>query len=100
MLDKKQKFKVKIIIGILAVITVALLVHMLIEIYVIENVSYFAKHFTTGICLILCGIIAFLMQLVAKQKYGNNKGDDLMIVVSGLLILCGFIAFIMSYIGM
>ena len=87
--------------GILAAATIILLVEAFIEVYVLklDPASGFVVHFTPGICMILVGFIAFLLQAVGKSKYSGDKGDDLMKLVSVLLILCGFIAIIWSYIS-
>ena len=62
-----------------------------------KQTSFFASHFTLGICLMLVGVIAFLMPKASKQRYTSNKSDDIMIVVSLLLFLCAIIAIAISF---
>ena len=62
-----------------------------------KSTSFFASHFTLGICLALIGVIAFLMPKASKQRYSNNKSDDVMIIVSLLLFLCSIIAVVISF---
>ena len=101
MLNNKERKVAKLTMGILALITIILLVEMFVEVYVLklDPASYFVQHFTAGICMILVGFIAFILQVVGKTKYSGDKSDDLMKLVSVLLILCGFIAIIWSYIN-
>jgi hypothetical protein len=51
------------------------------------------------IIMILIGIIAILMPLLNGQKVvGENKGDNMMLVVGVLLIVCGLLSVLMSYV--
>ena len=99
-MDKKKVLILKIIMSILAAISIALIILYLIELYVLENVSYFTQHFTTFICLFCVGIIALFLPSINKRKYGgDNKGDSMMLVVGILLIICSFISILVSYMG-
>ncbi len=96
MLTNEQKKVFKIIIGVLMFITLALGVEYLIEYFMnsdaMNNMSFFATHFTFGICLILIGIIAFLLPFQTRTRFGEGKGDNMMLIVGILLVLCGIIA--------
>lgn len=100
MFSNKEKRTLKITIIILCVITLSLLGYGIIDYFVINNsngVSFFVEHFLAGICLILIGIIAFILPMIGKKKYSETKSDDMMIIVAGLLILCGLIAMLFSF---
>ena len=62
-----------------------------------KSSSFFTSHFTLGICLALIGVIALLMPKASKQRYSNNRSDDIMIIVSLLLFLCAIIAIVISF---
>ena len=96
--DKTRKI-FKILLAVLAIIVVGLGAWAAVELVFMDNhtPSYFVKHFSFGLALILIGVMAFLMTQVAKRRYEGGKGDELMLVVSVLLILCGVIAIVISY---
>ena len=97
--QKKKEFKLKVILGILSVIVLVLAIYYGIFYFIIEESNYFLDHFASMIILILIGFIAILMPMLNGQKViGDNKGDNLMLVVGVLLILCGLISTIMSFI--
>ncbi len=99
-MDKKKNFILKLIMGILATVSVGLIVLYLVELYALEQVSYFTTHFTTFICLFCIGIIALLLPTLNKKKFsGESKGDSMMLVVGILLIICSFISIMVSYMG-
>ena len=95
--DKKKIFK--IILAVLSLAVVAIGLEAAVELVFLENhtPSYFVKHFSFGLVLMLIGVMAFLMTQVAKRRYDGGKGDELMLVVSVLLILSGIIAIVISY---
>lgn len=100
MLDKKEKFVVKVIICILCAITLLLLGYAALDYFVInksQGVSFFVEHFLSGICLILIGFVAFMLPIIGKKRYSEAKGDDMMVIVGGLLILCGLVAILFSF---
>ena len=51
------------------------------------------------ICLFIVGVIALLLPMVGTTKYGDGKGDSMMIVVGFLLMLCAIISVIYSFLG-
>ncbi len=105
MLTDKQRKIVKILMIIIMVITIALIVELLVEIFAFKmrdssyQLSFFANHFTIGICLFLIAVIAFLLPIITKRKYSDESKDGLMIIVSGLLVLAGIVAIIYSFIA-
>lgn len=101
MLSKKDKLALKCIIGTLAIASIALIVYYVIDSMVVtpDQISYFNQHFSIMVCLILVGIIALLLPMAGKQKFGDGKGDSMMVVVGFLLMLCGIISVIYSYLN-
>lgn len=101
MLNKKEKLIIKIIIGIMAIISIALVVYYVLDLYAItpNELNYYNQHFAFLVCLSLIGVIAILLPMISQQKFSEGKGDSMMIVVGFLLILCGIIAVVWSYIS-
>ena len=98
-MDKKSIFKIKIVMAIFAAIALGLGIYFLIETYAIGQTSYFSKHFLGAICLLCIAVIAFLLPMINSQKLsGDNKGDNIMVVVSFLLIVFSVLTIILSYI--
>lgn len=107
----KKRLIYKIIILICALVTIGLVTELFIEMIAFhrelpgffsrvttgETTSFFASHFTLGICLFLVGIIAFLMPKASKEKYNTSRGDEIIIIVSFLLFLCAIIAIVISF---
>ena len=88
--QKKKEFKLKIILGVLASIVLILAIYYGTFYFILEKSNYFLDHFASMIILILIGIIAITMPLLNGQKViGDNKGDNMMLVVGVLLIICG-----------
>ena len=97
--NKKKEFKLKIILGIIASIVLVLAVYYGVFYFILEQSNYFLDHFASMIIMILIGIIAILMPLINNQKIiGENKGDNMMLVVGTLLIICGILSVLISYI--
>jgi amino acid permease len=95
----KKEFRIKIALGCLAFIVLLLAAYYGVYYFILEESNYFLDHFASMILMILIGIIAILMPLLNGQKLvGENKGDNLMLVVGILLIVCGLISVLMSYI--
>lgn len=101
MLSKKERFRIKIIIGVLIVIDLLILGYYLLDAFVIppDGVNFYNEHFCAMICLFIVGVIALLLPMVGTTKYGDGKGDSMMIVVGFLLILCGIISVIYSFLS-
>lgn len=100
-MNKKRIQTVKIVIFVLVVLVLALGTEYLIEYFSHEHfdeMSFFAQHFTLGIALILIGVIAFILPFLTRTRYGDNKGDNMMLIVSILLVLCGIVAIALSFI--
>ena len=99
MISDKSRKLFKILLAVLAAIVVGLGIWAAVELVFMENhtPSYFVKHFSFGLALILIGIMAFLMTQVAKRRYEGGKGDEMMLIVSVLLILCGILGIAISY---
>lgn len=88
----------KAIITISFLIIVALTVLYFMD---IENAGYlyFKEHFAISIILLLVGVIAFMLPRMNKKSYqGENKGDNLMLMVSILLVLLAIGTCIFSYV--
>ena len=101
MLTNEQKRIFKIIIFVLILIILALGAEYLIEYFTHEfenQLSFFARHFTFGLMLILVGGIAFMLPLTTRTRYGEGKGDNLMIIVSILLVLAGIVTIGITFI--
>jgi len=101
MLSKNQKKIAKIVIFVLILIILALGVEYLIEYFTHEfenQLSFFARHFTFGIMLMLVGAIAFMLPLTTRTRYGEGKGDNLMIIVAILLVLAGIVTIGITFI--
>ena len=97
--QKKKEFKLKIILGVLASIVLVLAIYYGVFYFLLEKSNYFLDHFASMIILILIGFIAIIMPLLNGQKViGDNKGDNMMLVVGVLLIVCGLISVIVSFI--
>lgn len=99
--DKKQAKKYRFIILGLVIVTLAVGIQMLID-YIMhsDSVAFFNKHFAGGICLILLGIISFLMPPAMNRHYNSGKGEDTMFLVSILLVLSGLVYFGISFVIM
>ncbi len=101
-LEAKQKRVYKAIIGISALLSFSLVLEYFIE-YMAngesgDNLSFFAKHFVFGPALILIGVVALFLPMIARNKYNESKGDNLMIIVAMLLFLLGIGTFIVQFI--
>ncbi len=101
MLTNEQKKVIKIIIMVCTFIALAVGVEYIIE-YFMEGsghqISFFANHFTLGIILILIGIIAFLLPFTTRNRFGDGRGDNMMLIVGVLLVLSGIIAIPLSFV--
>ncbi|MCR4897623.1 MAG: hypothetical protein K5892_00195 [Acholeplasmatales bacterium] len=113
-MQKKRKRKLTIIIAILAVISIAVVVEYIVEIliwnnnpdnvkgtqYIYKHISFFAKHFSLAISMALVGTIAMMLVKAnrGESRFSQNKGEDLMVVVSLLLYLCAIAALIIPFI--
>ena len=100
-MNKNRIQTVKIIIFILIVLVLALGAEYLIEYFNaehMEDMSFFARHFSLGLALILIGAIAFTLPFLTRTRYGDNKGDNTMLVVAILLLLCGIISIPLTFI--
>lgn len=104
MLTDKQRKTCKIVMIILMLITIALITELLVEIFAFKihdenyKLSFFATHFTIGICLFMIAGIAFLMPLLTKRRFEDDSKDGIMIIVAALLVLAGLVAIIYSFI--
>lgn len=99
-MDKKKIQTVKIIIFVLAVIILGLIVGYLYEYFTsktFDDIHFFFKYFALGIALILIGIIAFCLPFFTRTRYGDNKGDNTMLIVAILLVLCGIVSIPLSF---
>ena len=48
--------------------------------------------------LMLVGAIAFMLPLTTRTRYGEGKGDNLMIIVAILLVLAGIVTIGITFI--
>ena len=97
--NKKREFKLKLILGIIAVTVMVLAIYYGVFYFILEESNYFLDHFASMIIMVLIGLIAIMMPLLNSQKVvGENKGDNMMLVVGVLLIVCGLLSVLMSYI--
>ena len=95
---KKSEFKIKVALGVLASIVLALVIYYGVYYFILETSNYFLDHFASSIILVLIGAIAILMPVLNGQKLvGENKGDNTMLVVGVLLIICALISILISY---
>lgn len=101
MLNKKDRKRIKIIIGALIIIDLLVLGYYLLDAFVLppDGVNFYNEHFCAMICLFIVGVIALLLPMVGTTKYGDGKGDSMMIVVGFLLMLCAIISVIYSFLG-
>lgn len=113
-LQRKRKRKLTIIIAILAVISIAVVVEYITEIliwnnnpdnvkgtkYIYNHISFFAKHFSLAISMALVGTIAMMLVKAnrGESRFSQNKGEDLMVIVSLLLYLCAIAALVISFV--
>lgn len=91
-------FKVFVSIGMLAVVG-------LVVLYFIEQnsgkTSYFTQHFSLAIILFVVGVIALFLPRVSNKSYsGENKGDNLMLVVGFLLIISAIFSIVYSFMSL
>ncbi len=97
-MNKKNDLLLKIIIACMVAITLSMGIFFVVEMYILNKVSYFSKHFLLSICLFCIGIIALLLPRINSKKFsGENKGDSLMVVVGFLLIICSLFSIMISY---
>jgi uncharacterized membrane protein HdeD (DUF308 family) len=97
---KKYMLKVKIILGVLAAIVLAGGIYYAIC-YLNETTNYFIEHFLSAIMLIAIGIMALLMpQLNQRTIRGENKGDNMMLLVGFGLIILAIMSIIISYLNL
>ncbi len=97
---KKYMLNIKIILGVLAAIVLGCAVYYLICTFT-ETTNYFVEHFLSAIMLIFIGCIALLMpQLNKKTLRGENKGDNMMIIVGFLLFFVAIMSIVVSYISL
>lgn len=100
MLTNQQKKVFKIIIGICALIALAIGIEYMVEYFINDSankMSFFANHFSLGIALIFIGIIAFLLPFTTRTRFGEGKGDNMIMIVGVLLVLCGIIAIPLTF---
>ena len=94
-MNKKRIQTVKIVIFVLAVLVLALVSGYLVNYFTspdFNNMWFFFKYFALGLALILIGCIAFCLPFLTRTRYGDNKGDNTMLIVGILLILCGIVS--------
>ena len=99
-MNKKRIQTVKIVIFVLVLLVLTLVGEYLFEYFThdtYDEISFFAKHFSLGIALILIGCIAFCLPFFTRSRYGDNKGDSAMLIVSILLVLCGIISIPLTF---
>lgn len=100
-MNKKRIQTVKIIIFVLVLVVLALIGEYLYEYFTndyFDKLSFFAKHFSLGLALIIIGVIAFLLPFFTRTRYGDNKGDNTMLIVAILLVLVGIITIPLTFI--
>ena len=100
MLTNNQKRKFKIAIGILMLIALAIVAEYLFEYFTKETtnqMSFFANHLALGFVLIVIGFIAFLLPFTTRTRFGEGKGDNMILVVGILLVLCGILAIPLTF---
>ena len=113
-IQRQKKRKLTIIIAILAIISIAVVVEYITEIliwnsnpdnvkgtrYIYNHISFFAKHFSLAISMALVGTIAMMLVKANSNnsRFSQNKGEDLMVIVSLLLYLCSIAALVISFV--
>ncbi len=97
---KKEYLGLKIFMIAVALISVALVLYYIIDVFTKGNTeNFFQKHFLIPLVLILIGLEAICLPSLNNAKYtGESKGDSLMYGVGFLLFLCGLISIIYSFI--
>lgn len=100
MLSKKTRLILKIVIAVMMAIATTIGVFIMYYIFADkENFPYFLNHFGLAIVLTCIAVIAFILPLLGRKKYGDDSRDGVMIIAAGLLVLLGLLSIIMSYIG-
>ena len=95
---KKKEQKIKIALSILAGLTLVLVLYYGVYYFILEQSNYFIDHFVSSIIMILIGGCAILLPTLNGQKLtGENKGDNMMLVVGVLLFICALVSIIISY---
>ena len=90
--------KIKVILAVLASITLVLLAYYGVSYYVLEQSNYFLEHFASALIMLAIGGCAILMPMLNSTKMtGENKGDNMMLVVGVLLFICSLVSIIISY---
>lgn len=100
MLTNEQKKIFKTVIGIIMLIALVVGVEYAIEYFMNDaqnKMSFFAQHFSFGIILFLIGIIAFLLPFTTRTRFGEGKGDNMMLIVGVLLMLAGIITIPLTF---
>lgn len=97
-MDNKSILIKKIIIGVCAAITVFTGIFYVVEMFILQETSYFTDHFAISISLLAIGVIALLLPSVNRKKFSNDtRGDNTMLIVAFLLFICSIISLLMSY---
>ena len=99
--EKTKKFMtvVKIILGVLIAIVLACGIYYAINVFN-ETTNYFIDHFLSAIMLASIGVMALLMpQLNQRTLRGENKGDNMMLIVGVGLIILSIMSIVVSYLN-
>ena len=102
---KRQKRRYQIIIGILAVISIAItldyMIEMIAQAYFSYTPSFFAKYLALGFGMFSVGGIALMLPITANlgNKFQEGKGDNLLVIIAFVLFLAGLIAIVYSFLN-
>lgn len=99
-----DKIKVRKIFKVLIALDLLIIIGLLI-LYLIEannqTMSFFTKHFSLPIILVLVGVVALFLPVVSSKSIaGESKGDSMMIWVGFLLIICAIFSLIFSFMSL
>ena len=101
MLTDKQKKIFKLIILLAAAIALTCGAEYMIEFFMHSDkseFSFFASHLSLGLALMFMGVVAFLLPFTTRTRFGDGKGDNMMLIVGILLALSGIITIGLSFV--
>ena len=103
--NNKRIKKYRLVVVLLAVLSVIVVADYMIESIAQANssytVSFFAKHFALGLSMFLVGGIALVLPVIQSlnNKYQEAKGDQLLVMIGFILFLAGLLAIGGSFLG-
>lgn len=96
--DKRKRisFIIKIIDVILCFVTLGLVVTYYLSTNG-EGFKFLSMQVVSGVVLMILGLIGISLSVLSRlSPRGDNKGDDLMLIVGFCMIILGFISFFIS----